>query len=29
VHALGTAIVELQGGEDPPVYIALQMNEES
>jgi uncharacterized protein YbjQ (UPF0145 family) len=29
VHAFGTAIVELQGGEDPPVYIALQMNEES
>ena|SRR5579871_1581537 len=29
VHALGTAIVELAGGEDPPIYIALQTNEGS
>jgi uncharacterized protein YbjQ (UPF0145 family) len=29
VHALGTAIVELGGGEEPPIYIALQTNGES
>ena len=29
VHALGTAIVELGGVEEPPIYIALQTNQES
>jgi uncharacterized protein YbjQ (UPF0145 family) len=29
VHALGTAIVELGGGDEPAIYIALQTNQES
>jgi uncharacterized protein YbjQ (UPF0145 family) len=29
VHAIGTAIVELGGAEEPQIYIALQTNEES